>query len=226
MAAAPGQSVLINNIPFTVAGVAPPGFFGVDPGAAPDFYIPLSTGFLLRFRFGGNDPKVYLPNAYAIEFLRHNLSADRLASFDLQMQRHNVKPDEGARTAQQRTSTPFRFTAFEEKVLWGDMADVFHLVYYFSPADDPIRAALAKYHFDGVYLNDRKMPFISEDYRSLMLEIWKVKYLKMPRFREIISSIPLEIRLSHFLNDGDSPDIPIPIYIGYLNQIRLLARAR
>ena len=173
-----------------------------------------------------NDPKVYLPNAYAIEFLRHNLSADRLASFDLQMQRHNVKPDEGARTAQQRTSTPFRFTAFEEKVLWGDMADVFHLVYYFSPADDPIRAALAKYHFDGVYLNDRKMPFISEDYRSLMLEIWKVKYLKMPRFREIISSIPLEIRLSHFLNDGDSPDIPIPIYIGYLNQIRLLARAR
>jgi hypothetical protein len=46
----------------------------------------------------------------------------------------------------------------------------------------------------------------------------------MPRFREVISSIPLEIRLSHFLNDGDSPDIPIPIYIEYLNQIRDLAR--
>ena len=58
-----------------------------------------------------------------------------------------------------------------------------------------------------------------------MLDIWKVKYLQMPRFGEVIRSIPLEIRLSHFLNDGDSPDIPIPIYIDYLNQIRDLARA-
>ena len=68
------------------------------------------------------------------------------------------------------------------------------------------------------------MGFISEEFRSLMLEIWHVKYLQMPRFREVISSIPMEIRLSHFLNDGDSPDIPIPIYIEYLNQIRDLAR--
>jgi hypothetical protein len=60
----------------------------------------------------------------------------------------------------------------------------------------------------------------------LMLDIWKVKYLKMARFREVISSIPLEIRLSHFLNDGDSPDIPIPIYVEYLNQIRLQARRK
>ena len=35
---AAGQSILINNAPFAVAGVAPPGFFGVDPAAAPDFY--------------------------------------------------------------------------------------------------------------------------------------------------------------------------------------------
>jgi hypothetical protein len=68
------------------------------------------------------------------------------------------------------------------------------------------------------------MAFISEEFRSLMLEIWKVKYLQMPRFREVISSIPMELRLEHFLNDGDSPDIPIPIYVGYLNQIRELAR--
>jgi len=52
-----------------------------------------------------------------------------------------------------------------------------------------------------------------------------VKYLQMPRFRELIRSIPLEIRLSHFLNDGDSPDIPIPVYVEYLNQIRDLARS-
>ena len=60
------------------------------------------------------------------------------------------------------------------------------------------------------------MGFISEEFRSLMLEIWKVKFLEMPRFGEVIRSIPVEIRLSHFLNDGDSPDIPIPVYVGYL----------
>ena len=68
------------------------------------------------------------------------------------------------------------------------------------------------------------MGFISEEFCGLMLEIWKVKFLQTPRFREVIRSIPLEIRLEHFLNDGDSPDIPIPIYVGYLNQIRELAR--
>ena len=31
---APGQSILINNLPFTVIGVAPPEFFGVDPDTA------------------------------------------------------------------------------------------------------------------------------------------------------------------------------------------------
>ena len=86
-----------------------------------------------------------------------------------------------------------------------------------------MRAVLAEPHFDGVYLGDRKMGFISEEFRSLMLEIWRVKYLQMPRFREVIASIPKEIRLEHFLNDGDSPDIPIPVYVGYLNQIRELA---
>jgi hypothetical protein len=36
-----GQPVLINNVAFNVAGVAPPGFFGVDPGANPDVYLPM-----------------------------------------------------------------------------------------------------------------------------------------------------------------------------------------
>lgn len=62
VASAPGQSMLINNVPFTVVGVAPPGFFGVDPAAAPDFYIPLRTGLLLRQRFGAND--VYFDQNY------------------------------------------------------------------------------------------------------------------------------------------------------------------
>jgi len=171
------------------------------------------------------DPKLYLPNAYAVEFLRHSLAADHLHWFRSELAAHDLHPNDNARRAQQRSTHPFRFSARQEKDLWGDLADVFHLVYVFSPPDDPIREALANHHFDGIYLEQRKMGFISEEFRSLMLEIWHVKYLQMPRFREVISGIPMEIRLEHFLNDGDSPDIPIPVYVGYLNEIRRLATA-
>ena len=172
-----------------------------------------------------DDPHVYLPNAYAVEFLRHNLAPERLRWFRDELSRHDLHPADRPRQVQQRRAVPFRFSAFEEKVLWGDLADLFHLIYAFSAPSDAIRAALADLRFDGIYLDGRKMGFISEDFRSLMLEIWKVKYLQIARFRELIASIPSEIRLEHFLNDGDSPDIPIPVYVGYLNQIRELARA-
>jgi hypothetical protein len=170
-----------------------------------------------------DDPKLYLPNAYAVEFLRHNLTPQRMRWFREELVRQGLKPNDHARLAQQRGEAPFRFSAFEEKVLWGDLADVFQLVYWFSLPDDPIRKKLADQHFDGIYLDGRKMGFISEEFRSQMLQIWKVKYLQMPRFREVISLIPTEIRLEHFLNGGDSPDIPIPVYVGYLNQIREMA---
>ena len=172
-----------------------------------------------------NDPRIYLRNAYAVEFLRANLKPEHLRQFREGLGGHDLHPDEKARTAQQRGVTPFRFSAFEEKVFWGDLADTFHLVYTFSPPEDPIRKTLAEHHFDAIYLGERRMGFISDEFRSLMLEIWHVKYLQMARFREVISSIPTEIRLEHFLNDGDSPDIPIPVYVGYLNQIRDMARA-
>jgi hypothetical protein len=172
-----------------------------------------------------DDPKIYLPNAYAVEFLRHNLTPERLRWFGEELERQGARASDHARVIQQRGPAPFRFSAYEEKVLWGDLADLFHLAYLFSPPDDPMRKPLEVQHFDGIYLGGRKMGFISEEFRSLMLEIWKVKYLQMPRFGEVIRSMPIEIRLSHFLNDGDSPDIPIPIYVEYLNQIRDLARA-
>ncbi len=172
-----------------------------------------------------DDPKQYLPNAYAVEFLRHNLAPERLRWFREELGRHGLKARDRARLAQQRGSVAFRFSALEEKILWGDLADLFHLVYAFSLANDPIRKSLEENHFDGVYLDGQKMGFVSEEFRSQMLEIWKVKYLETPRFREVIRLIPTEIRLEHFLNDGDSPDIPIPVYVGYLNQIREMARA-
>jgi len=43
-----GESVLINNIPFTVIGTAPPAFFGVDANVSPDFYVPLHANLLLE----------------------------------------------------------------------------------------------------------------------------------------------------------------------------------
>ncbi len=172
-----------------------------------------------------DDPAIYLPNAYAVEFLRHNLARERLEWFRQELTRAKASRDEHPRLIQQRGSAGLRFSAFEEKVLWGDLADLFHLAYTFSQPDDPFRKQLATHHFDAVYLEGRRMGFISDEFRELMLEIWKVKFLKMPRFQEVIRSIPVEIRLSHFLNDGDSPDIPIPVYVEYLNRIREMARA-
>jgi macrolide transport system ATP-binding/permease protein len=40
-ASAIGQAILINNVPYTVIGVAPAEFFGVDPAQAPHVYFPL-----------------------------------------------------------------------------------------------------------------------------------------------------------------------------------------
>jgi len=170
------------------------------------------------------DPELYLSNSYAVEFLRHNLAPERLRWFHQELDRHGLRPSDRARQLQQRHGTAFQFSALEEKVLWGDLADLFHLAYMFSSTEDPLRDALVKDHFDGIYLGERKRGFISEEFRSLMIEIWKVKYLQIPRFREVIANIPTEIRLEHFLNDGDSPDIPIPVYVGYLNEIRDMAR--
>jgi macrolide transport system ATP-binding/permease protein len=68
---AAGQSVQINNLPFTVVGVAPPEFFGVDPSAAPDVYLPMHTNVLfgaqIPFGFG---PADYLnANYYWLEIM-------------------------------------------------------------------------------------------------------------------------------------------------------------
>lgn len=46
-ASAIGQPVLINNISFTIVGVAPAEFFGVDPATVPHVYVPMrATSFL------------------------------------------------------------------------------------------------------------------------------------------------------------------------------------
>jgi predicted permease len=38
-----GKSILINNQPFTVAGICAPGFFGIDPESNPAFFMPIHS---------------------------------------------------------------------------------------------------------------------------------------------------------------------------------------
>src|SRR5437773_6972271 len=38
-----GKVVTLNRVPFTIIGVAPPEFFGVQAGQAPDVFVPLHT---------------------------------------------------------------------------------------------------------------------------------------------------------------------------------------
>ncbi len=68
---AAGQSILINNVPFTVIGVAPPDFFGVDPAGAPDLYVPMRSNLLLEAAEESIDgAKSYLDeNYYWIEVM-------------------------------------------------------------------------------------------------------------------------------------------------------------
>ncbi len=182
-----------------------------------------------------SDQTFYLAHTYAVEFLKRNLRAERLDWY-----RDSLAPlaaDVRARAAQQKGSrasgAPLAYTPVQEKILWGDLADVLHLIVTFSAPGAPatpagvraIRDALVARHFDAIVLDGYaggRVGFLSPEFQALMLEIWKVKYLQMPRLREVIRSTT-GTRLDHFLNDGDSPDIPIPIYVGYLNRIRELA---
>jgi predicted permease len=62
-----GQSILVDNVPLTVIGVAPPEFFGVDPAAAPDLYLPMHTNLLVD---GSGAERMYHDeNFYWIEMM-------------------------------------------------------------------------------------------------------------------------------------------------------------
>jgi macrolide transport system ATP-binding/permease protein len=52
-ASAVGQSIRINDRPFTVVGVVPPEFFGAEPGSVPDVYVPVETIRLLGPQIAG-----------------------------------------------------------------------------------------------------------------------------------------------------------------------------
>jgi macrolide transport system ATP-binding/permease protein len=66
-----GRSILIDNLPFTVVGVTPPEFFGVDPAAAPDVYLPIHTNELLGAgkQFGFRPEDYLARNFYWIQVM-------------------------------------------------------------------------------------------------------------------------------------------------------------
>ena len=70
-AAAPGQTILIDNLPFTVIGVAPPEFFGVDASQVPGVYLPMHTNVLLGAAdsFGATASEYLDQNDYWIQVM-------------------------------------------------------------------------------------------------------------------------------------------------------------
>ena len=65
-----GQSILINNTPFTIIGVSTPEFFGVNPGAQPEVYIPLhAVPSLSAFREETEQRDFFDKNFYWVEMM-------------------------------------------------------------------------------------------------------------------------------------------------------------
>jgi predicted permease len=69
-AAAIGQSVRINNIPFTIAGVAAPEFFGVTPGSSPAIYIPVVNRPELSRNYANERDEMFIgSHSYWVEMM-------------------------------------------------------------------------------------------------------------------------------------------------------------
>jgi macrolide transport system ATP-binding/permease protein len=70
-ARAVGEAIRINTIAFKVVGVAPPEFFGAEPGAEPDIYLPMHSNLLLEQAVASSSvAKDYLDrNYYWIEIM-------------------------------------------------------------------------------------------------------------------------------------------------------------
>jgi predicted permease len=100
-----GQSVLVDNIPFTVIGVAPPEFFGVDPAVAPDLYLPLHTNVLVD---GAGAARMYGDrNFYWIEMMgRLSLGVSMAQAQAALAPRFHQWVDTTARTDGERAKLP------------------------------------------------------------------------------------------------------------------------
>jgi hypothetical protein len=104
-----GQSILINNAPFTVAGVAAPEFFGVDPAGPQDLYVPIHAGLLIQPLPPGNNPnRMYVDNNfYWVQMmgrLRPGVARDQAQTALVPVFRHFVEAT--AVTGKERADLP------------------------------------------------------------------------------------------------------------------------
>jgi len=69
-ASAVGQSIRINNIPVVVVGVASQEFFGAEPAAIPNLYVPMHTNLLLEPSSASASAQRYIDkNFYWVELM-------------------------------------------------------------------------------------------------------------------------------------------------------------
>ncbi len=65
-----GQSILVNNKPLTIIGVSAPEFFGINPGAQPEVYIPLhAVPLITTFREETERRNFFDGNFYWVEMM-------------------------------------------------------------------------------------------------------------------------------------------------------------
>ena len=85
-----GKTIIVNGLPMTIVGVAPPDFFGLEPGSSPDLFIPLAKYSAEQARQGPTyngltfltDPKLWW--AGVVGRLRQGVSAQQ-AQAELQV---------------------------------------------------------------------------------------------------------------------------------------------
>ena len=62
-----GKVIKLNNIPFTIAGVAAPEFYGVSAGSAPLVYIPMFNR--LAIAGGGEGKDMFIDHSYWVDIM-------------------------------------------------------------------------------------------------------------------------------------------------------------
>ena len=68
--AAIGQTIRINDIPFTIMGVAAAGFFGVKAGSAPLIYVPIANRPALARNYGNERETMFVdPHFYWVDMM-------------------------------------------------------------------------------------------------------------------------------------------------------------
>jgi predicted permease len=77
-----GRPVRLSGVPFTIVGVTPPGFFGVEVGAAPDLFLPLMMQPTVMPAFENllENPMVNRPWVQVVARLRPGLTSAQAAS--------------------------------------------------------------------------------------------------------------------------------------------------